>query len=503
MPIVNPFGVLAEGATKVVADGWTALMLTFWNAGLWVLRLILTFLDAFTTPDVSEAGPAAEVYRFTFWTAGALCVLLMLVQLGVAAARRDGGALARVAIGFGQFAIVWAGWIAYASALIAACGGLTVGAMKVLLGVDAWAAWQPWQPLTLSDVSSEPVVATVLGMLGLLLWVAAIAHVLVMLTRAAALLVLACTAPIAAAGAVSELGRPWLWKSVRWFHATALTPLLMVLVLGLGVQVTSGVATGLGTDLQREVGTAVPGVVLILVSAFAPLALFRLLAFVDPSTGTGAAMRRGLDAQGGFKGLLGGGAPSTGAATSGAASSTDDLGRSSAETAGDDATVGRFAQAKQALGPIGQAAGTGLSLMQGVARTGVAVGTDLTNQMGAGHHGYHPDIDSRSDPGGDQGSDHDSSSHHRAQQGSGDGSGFGSEGDAAGGGAGAPGPQATSWTDLGGSPDAGGSGKPASGAPGKGAARPTAGPGGPAAGGGAAGAGAGAGAADAAVVAVL
>lgn len=491
MPIPNPFDVLAEGATKVVADGWTVIMLGLWNSGLWLLQLILTFLDAFTTPDVSATGPAAEVYRFTFWVAGALCLLLMFVQLGVAAARRDGGALVRVAIGFAQFVMVWAGWIAYAVALIAACGGLTAGAMEVLLGVDAWAAWQPWEPLTLSDVSTEPVVATVLGMLGILLWVAAIAHVLVMLTRAAALLVLACTAPIAAAGAVSELGRPWFWKSVRWFHAAALTPFLMVLVLGLGTGVTSGVAAGQGTSLEQDVGTAVPGVVLILVSAFAPLALFRLLAFVDPSTATGAAMRHGMNAQGGLKSLLGGGSassPSTGG-TSNAASSTDDAGRSSAETAGDDAMVGRFGQAMKALGPIGQAAGTGLSLMQGIAQAGVAVGTDLTNQMGAGHHGYHPDTGSAS------------AQPARRDGGPSDDGGTDPGGQTDSDGAGIPGTSPTSWADLGGSgtPDMTG-GRPAasSGTTPKGPTDPAAGGGGS---GGAAGAAGGAG--DAAVVAAL
>ena len=65
-----------------------------------------------------------------------------------------------------------------------------------------------------------------------------------MLTRAGALIVLAATTPIAAAGLVSDVGRSWFWKSLRWFHAAAFTPVLMVLVLGVGIQMTSGVVTG-------------------------------------------------------------------------------------------------------------------------------------------------------------------------------------------------------------------------------------------------------------------
>ena len=57
-------------------------------------------------------------------------------------------------------------------------------------------------------------------------------------------MVLAATTPISAAGLVSDAGRPWFWKSLRWFHAAAATPLLMVLVIGVGVQMAGGVATG-------------------------------------------------------------------------------------------------------------------------------------------------------------------------------------------------------------------------------------------------------------------
>ena len=142
--------------------------------------------------------------------------------------------------------------------------------------------------------------------MGLLLWLAAIGHLLVMLTRGGALMVLSATTPISAAGLVSDAGRSWFWKSLRWFHAAAFTPVLMILVLGIGIQMTTGVANGLADKTQAAIGTALPGVILILISCFAPLALFKLLAFVDPGTSSGAAVRQGLAAQGGLQGLLGG-----------------------------------------------------------------------------------------------------------------------------------------------------------------------------------------------------
>jgi type IV secretion system protein TrbL len=117
----------------------------------------------------------------------------------------------------------------------------------------------------------------------LLLWLAAIGHLLVMITRSAALIVLAAITPAAAAGLVSDAGRTWFWKSPRWFLAAAFTPVLMVLMLGIGVQLTTGVANGLAEGTQRAIGTALPGVILILIACVAPVALFKLLAFVDPN----------------------------------------------------------------------------------------------------------------------------------------------------------------------------------------------------------------------------
>jgi len=388
----DPFAALAGAAAKIVTDAWTAAMLGLWNAGLWLLRLALTFVDFLLTPDLTEGGPGAWLYRVMFWIAGSLLLIMAMVQLGVAVMKRDGKSLARVAIGFGQFMVVWGGWIAYGVTIVTAAGGLTRALMQGLLNVTTWTAWQPWQPFTPSDLT-DATAATVLGLLGLLLWIAAIGHFLVMLVRAAALMVLIATAPIAAAGLVSDAGRPWFWKSLRWFHAAALSPVIMVLVLGVGVQFTTGVANGL-TGVQGAIGTAVPGVILICIATVSPLALFKLLSFVDPATTSGASLRASLAAVGGLQGLLGG--TSGGQGGSNRAAATDDQGRSAGEDGAADATNSRFSSAVQGgmngLGAAGQLASKGLGLVAGAGTAGAAVGADVTNQMGVGHNTYPPDF---------------------------------------------------------------------------------------------------------------
>lgn len=379
--MTNPFTYLATAAGKVIADGWTAAMLGLWNAGLWLLKLVLGIVDDFTTPDLREGGPAGSLYRVTFWIGLTLMVVLTVAQLGIAAFRRDGRSVGQVLVGTGQFLLVWVAWIGYGIAVLAACGGLTKALMTTLLHVDSWAQFSPLgTQIDVADIS-DGTVATVLGLMGIVLVFAAIGHLLVLLTRAGALMVLAATTPISAAGLSSEFGRSWFWMSFRWFHAAAFTPVLMVLVLGVGVQMTSGVATGMTDDLQKAIGTAVPGVILICIGCASPLALFKLLAFTDPGTSSGAALRAGMAAQGGLSGVLAG-KSSAGDSTTSAASSTDEHGRSQAEGAGESSTSSRF----------GGLAAAGLGLVATVGARGAAMGADLTNQMGVGDSSYVPDF---------------------------------------------------------------------------------------------------------------
>lgn len=292
---ITPVDPLGSGVAGTVLEAWKTAMLALWNAGLWLLGIVLQLVDGLLTPDLSESGPAGAAYRVTFWFAAGLVVIMLLIQLGVGLVRRDGRGLATALWGCGKFIVVWAAWIGYGAAVVSACGGLTRTLLRELLRVDRWAEWRPQLILGAEQVI-DVTVATVLGLLGVLLWVSALAHLVMMMGRAATLLVLAAVTPVTAAGLVGDAGRAWFWRSLRWFHAAALTPVLTALLLGVGVQITTGTAQGLAEGPARAVGTALPGVMLILVSSLAPLALFRLLAFVDPATPAGVTLRQGLAA---------------------------------------------------------------------------------------------------------------------------------------------------------------------------------------------------------------
>jgi type IV secretion system protein TrbL len=401
MPI-DPFGSLGSTIANAVADTLTAAMLSLWNAGLWVLRAVLELEDAILTPNIGEQGPVGGLYATTFWIALALVGILILVQIGVALGKRDGLSIGRLLVGAAQFGFVWFAWVGYGVMLVAASSGLTKALMGSLLNITAWSQWRPWEralsrrlhqvlpdapsPFTASDITNGTV-AVILGIMGLLLWLAAIAHTLVMLARSASLIVLAGVTPISAAGLVTDFGRSWFWKSFRWFHAAALTPPLMVLALGVGVKITTGVALGADNDVLKSIGTAFVGVILICVSAFSPLALYRLFAFTDPGSTSGSALRAGLAAAGGIGGVLGGQQVGSSAATT-----TDGAGRTAGEDGAASTTLGRFAAG---LGPVGDAVSTGIGIMANLGGTGATMGADLTNQMGVGHNNFPPDYPRR------------------------------------------------------------------------------------------------------------
>ncbi|MBU4188894.1 MAG: type IV secretion system protein [Actinobacteria bacterium] len=391
IPLPNPFETMGSIAGRIVVEGWTAAMLAVWNSGLWVLRVILGWVDSLLTPDLSENGPGHALYPVTFWLAAALLLILGLVQLAIAAAKRDGRELARAGIGLMQFALVWAAWIGYTVMIVAAASGLTRALMESLLNVSTWREWQPWEPIKAQDIT-DATTATVLGVLGVLVWIAAIAHVVMMLTRAAALLVIVATTPISAAGLATETTRVWFWKSLRWFHAAAFAPPVTVMVTGIGMQFATGVAAGQASGPLASIATAIPAVILICIAAFAPLALFKLLAFVDPGTASGAAARAGLAASGGLQGLLSGKPGATGDST---ASQSGDSGQSAGESSADVATTNRMTSATTgglgALGPVGAFAAAGIGLMAKAGTAGAALTADATNQMGVGHNSYYPD----------------------------------------------------------------------------------------------------------------
>lgn len=365
---VNPLLILGNAVAVGVTDVWQSFMTSLWGGGLWLTRFAFNLVDAFTSPDLSEGGVMKSIFPVTFAIGAGLALILGVVQLGAGAWQRDGKGLARLIVGLGQFMLAWGGMLGVGAALTVATSGLTQGMLQVALGAPSFGsanllkAWDPRQGI-------DAAAATVLGLLGFILVFAAIGYLLVMLVRAGALMILMATSPISAAGLLNEGTRSWFWKSLRWFIAALMIGPLAALVLGIGKLLTDGLLSGAGSSTESAVGTAVLGTVLVLLSAFSPLILFKLLAFVDPGTSSGASFRASLDSAGGLAGLLGGQGPPSDAG-SGAATAQASDGSSQGEADAGSSTQGRLASAMGGLGTAADKAATYSADILGAAGVG-------------------------------------------------------------------------------------------------------------------------------------
>jgi type IV secretion system protein TrbL len=398
---LNPFDWAGDKIEEGLADAFTAMMMAVWSAGLWLIDMVFGVIDRFATPDVTSPG-LGPLYSLTLWLSFVIALMIGLGQVGLAALRRDGSSLASLAMGIAQYGAVVSGWMVVCAGLIVGSAGLTKGLLQELLNVDGFAGYSA--SAGMPNQVSGTVQAAVLGISSLFMVIpASFGYLLIMLVREAGLLILTATMPIAAAGALGEGTRTWMWKSIRWFVAACLTAPLLALVIGVSVQISRAAFTDTATDEQpagqvaseviraneSHVGMAVVGCVILLVACFCPMVLFRLLAFVDPGTASGASFRTNLAANGGVAGLISG-RGATADQGSGAATQVAPDGRSASESGADAETANRFqSRAARAFGVAGQAVGKTMDSIGSVAATGASMSVDVMGQAGVGHQGYY------------------------------------------------------------------------------------------------------------------
>lgn len=411
MVAIDPLDWLGDRASAVSADALTSMMMGLWSTGMWLLEMSFKILDSFVTPNIADPD-LRHLYGVTVWVSLAVALVIGFGQIGLAVLRQDGRGLARLAGGLIQYGAVLACWVAVGAAVIAACAGLTKGILHALLGVNQFSGYAASDGFV--DQVSGTVEATTLGCVSLFVLIpASFGYLVIMLVRAAALLILAATIPITAAGALGEGSRSWMWKSLRWFLASALMSPLLALVLGLGAQLAQAgfpenteTTAAAGESFQvsssaANVGMSVVGAVILLVGCFTPLVLFRLFAFVDPGTASGASFRSTLDANGGVAGMFGRRGGSLAAAQSpgsGAAVETDEDGRTTSETAADAETTNRWqAKAARVLPAVGGAVAGAMAATGKVAHYGASMTVDVMGTSGVGNQAYY-DTSLRSDP---------------------------------------------------------------------------------------------------------
>lgn len=360
MPDVpNPIGAvgaaLGNAATNVATTALDEAGQRVWQFALTLLGGAFALLDRYAAPDVSTTGPLSSLLPTTLWLGAVVAMLLSLLQLGKAMAA-GGEGFGRLLIGLAQYAVITAGGLGFLSVLVGASDGLATALLSGGLDVRTFGALTERNSFRQDTAQASGGLA--MGLVALLCVIPAAFMLLIeALIRHAAILVLAATVPILAAGLVMNSTARWFWTGLRWMVALLLLTPAVALVMAIGMQGAEGSVGALSSTgpASATVGMAVGGVTM-LVALLCPLALFKLLAFLDPNTVSGGAVR----------GFL----PSTSPAASPGGASADGAGA-------DAATESRFG-----------------SQLSGVTMAGWAVagaaserGGQILDTVGVGHHG--------------------------------------------------------------------------------------------------------------------
>lgn len=281
-------GALGDQLTSMVASAFEAAMIAIWDAGLAILRAAFLLADQFSVFSVSTTeGPLRIVWPMMLWISGVLAMGLFSWQL-IMTNLRGGRGFMRLVTGPVQYGIALAVTVGLVAAFLAAVDGLTAGILTS--GLQSRNMTEALTHTSFGDATVDGVGAVVLGICAIVGVIpAGIGYVLEMLFRQAAIIVLVGVVPIVAAGLLANVSAPWFWRTVRWMLAAVGMKPVLALTLVLGVAIVGG-AQGLDGLLA--------GVGVLVISLFAPFALFRLFAFVDPNSDAGGAFRDFLSGEG-------------------------------------------------------------------------------------------------------------------------------------------------------------------------------------------------------------
>ncbi|MGH3777056.1 MAG: hypothetical protein ACRDRR_15230 [Pseudonocardiaceae bacterium] len=279
---------LGDQFKSMVSSAFEAAMTAIWDASLAVLRTAFQLADQFSVFSVSTTeGPLKVVWPMMLWISGVLAIGLFSWQL-IMTNLRGGRGFTRLVTGPVQYGIALAVTVGMVAAFLAAVDGLTDGILSY--GLQSRNFTDALTHTSFTDAAGDGVKAVVLGICAIVGVIpAAIGFVLEMLFRQAAIQVLVAVVPLAAAGVLSGVTAPWFWRTARWLLAAIAMKPVLALTLVLGVAIAGG-AQGLSGLLA--------GVGVLLISLFAPFVLFRLFAFVDPTSDSGGAFREFMSGEG-------------------------------------------------------------------------------------------------------------------------------------------------------------------------------------------------------------
>ncbi|MCI2238110.1 hypothetical protein MN205_06345 [Kineococcus sp. TRM81007] len=334
------------------------------DGATWVIKTTVGWW--LEVPSIDLAGsPAVQLREYVWWLAIAVAAGSAIWQGVRMAATRRAEPLLDVGRGLVTLAL-WAG-IGITGPALALQAGDAFSVYVLDKAASGRIADRLVQLASLTGVNSAGAVI----LLGLIAMLAGLVQAVLMIFREGAVVVLAGTLVLAAAGNATQFGRPWLMKLLGWMLALVCFKPVAALVYA-----TALVMTGEGTDPR----TVIVGLTMMVLAVAALPVLMKLFSWA-----TGSAGHSGSLAGAAASGL---GATATGVQVGGALRS-----RSGAAASASTPATGQAQNITRDLGafgggPTGAAAtaGAGASAAAGVAGVAVAAAgkaVDLTKKAGS------------------------------------------------------------------------------------------------------------------------
>jgi hypothetical protein len=279
--LANPAGA---GAGALAGLGLNAL-------DSWVLKGAGAALTAAATAIATTTAPQLQSTWFSsmYWRVAGLGALLTLPFLFAAAAqallRSDLSLLARAAFGYLPLSLLGVSLAAPLTMLLLAATD-QMCAVVAGIGQNGGAHFLASAALAAGGASALDGSPFLAFLVGLVTVAAAIALLVELLIREAAVYVVVLMLPLAFAAFVWPARRSLAVRTVEVLIALIFSKFVVVAVLSLG-----GAAFGQGTHSSASLLTATA---LVLMSTFAPVALFRLIPFAELAAGTSGAVRSEL-----------------------------------------------------------------------------------------------------------------------------------------------------------------------------------------------------------------
>lgn len=341
-PIGTGVGALA-GAGLGAIDSW---VLT--GAGA-ALNATARAISTTTSPQLQSTW-----FSSTYWRVAGIGAVLTLPFLFAAAIqallRSDLSLLVRSAFGYLPLALIGVGLAAPLTMLLLAATDQLCSVMSPA-GSNAGAHFLTSAALASAGVSALDGSDFLAFIVGLFTVAAAIALLLELLVREAAVYVVVLMLPLAFAALVWPARRIWAIRMLELLIALIVSKFAVVAVLALG-----GAAYGNGTD---DPGRLLTAMALVILSTFAPWAMLRLIPFTEIAAGASSAIHNELPratrtatAVGGYAGAALDWLPSVTAAM-----------RTHAQDAGQSGE-------RAALVPAGRSGGSEIADQRGAAGTG-------------------------------------------------------------------------------------------------------------------------------------